>query len=201
MPINVNSVYEAVLDIANKEQRGYITPKEFNVFANHAQNEIFTSYFAKSNIHGQAPPNDSEYADPHDISQEKIEYFEVDVHAQELRVLSEEDDIKNIFALITPADFYKIQNVMVRYDTTQEDHKPDDNKKVKTTHFGLKNPKIGAFPDHNNEQLKSNYLKRHRPRENWSDMFSAGALSRWILWDKKTIKESIKAFKKRFNLK
>ena len=133
MPINVNSVYEAVLDIANKEQRGYITPKEFNVFANHAQNEIFTSYFAKSNIHGQAPPNDSEYADPHDISQEKIEYFEIDVHAQELRVLSEEDDIKNIFALITPADFYKIQNVMVRYDTTQEDHKPDDNKKVKTT--------------------------------------------------------------------
>jgi len=80
----------------------------------------------------------------------------------------------------------------------------DNNKKVKTTHFGLKNPKIGAFPDHNNEQLKSNYLKRHNPKvtnENWSDMFSAGALSRWILWDKKTIKESIKAFKKRFNLK
>ena len=25
----------------------------------------------------------------------------------------------------------------------------DNNKKIKTTHFGLKNPKIGAFPDHN----------------------------------------------------
>ena len=30
----------------------------------------------------------------------------------------------------------------------------DNNKKIKTTHFGLKNPKIGAFPDHNNEKLK-----------------------------------------------
>ena len=80
----------------------------------------------------------------------------------------------------------------------------DNNKKIKTTHFGLKNPKIGAFPDHNNEKLKTNYLKRHNPKvtnENWNDMFSAGALSRWILWNKKTIKESIEDFKHRFKLK
>ena len=80
----------------------------------------------------------------------------------------------------------------------------DNNKKIKTTHFGLKNPKIGAFPDHNNEKLKTNYLKRHNPKvtnENWNDMFSAGALSRWILWNKKTIKESIEDFKRRFKLK
>tara|TARA_R100001129_G_C5103858_1_gene185121 strand:+ start:198 stop:494 length:297 start_codon:yes stop_codon:yes gene_type:complete len=77
----------------------------------------------------------------------------------------------------------------------------DNNKKIRTTHFGLKNPKIGAFPDHNNEKLKTNYLKRHKPRENWSDMYSRGALSRWILWNKKTIKESIEDFKRRFKLK
>ena len=77
----------------------------------------------------------------------------------------------------------------------------DNNKKIKTTHFGLKNPKIGAFPDHNNEKLKTNYLKRHKPRENWNDYMTAGSLSRWILWNKKTIKESIEDFKRRFKLK
>ena len=80
----------------------------------------------------------------------------------------------------------------------------DNNKKIKTTHFGLKNPKIGAFPDHNNEKLKTYYLKRHNPKvtnENWNDYMTAGALSRWILWNKKTIKESIEDFKRRFKLK
>ena len=41
MAININRVYQTVLALANKEQRGYITPQEFNLFANHAQLEIF----------------------------------------------------------------------------------------------------------------------------------------------------------------
>ena len=34
MPINVDTVYQKVLTIANKEQRGYITPQEFNLYSN-----------------------------------------------------------------------------------------------------------------------------------------------------------------------
>jgi hypothetical protein len=45
MAINVNSVYQTVLLILNKEQRGYITPQEFNNIANQVQLEIFNSYF------------------------------------------------------------------------------------------------------------------------------------------------------------
>jgi hypothetical protein len=78
-----------------------------------------------------------------------------------------------------------------------------DGKKIKTTHFGLKNPKIGAFIDHNNLKLKNNYLKRHDPKvsnENWNEPMSAGALSRWILWNKKTFKSSFDDFVKRFKL-
>ena len=33
----VDRVYQRVLTLANKEQRGYITPQEFNLFANQAQ--------------------------------------------------------------------------------------------------------------------------------------------------------------------
>ena len=43
--VNIDTVYQKVLMIANKEQRGYITPQEFNLFADHAQMEIFEQYF------------------------------------------------------------------------------------------------------------------------------------------------------------
>ena len=49
MAINVNTVYTTVLYILNKEQRGYVTPTEFNSIADLVQREIFTSYFPGGN--------------------------------------------------------------------------------------------------------------------------------------------------------
>lgn len=48
--------------------------------------------------------------------------------------------------------------------------------------------------------VKSSYIRRHEKRENWNDPMTAGALSRWILWNKKTLNASIRDFKKRFKL-
>ena len=45
MEISVDTVYQRVLVLANKEQRGYITPQEFNLLANQAQQQIFEQYF------------------------------------------------------------------------------------------------------------------------------------------------------------
>ncbi|MAN64335.1 MAG: hypothetical protein CMI60_20575 [Parvibaculum sp.] len=45
MPVNVDSVYQTVQALANKEQRGYLTPQEFNLFANQAQQDMFEQYF------------------------------------------------------------------------------------------------------------------------------------------------------------
>lgn len=77
----------------------------------------------------------------------------------------------------------------------------DDGKKVKTTHFGLKNPVSGTYIDHNDLKKKINYLKRHKKNENWADFQSAGSLSRYVLWNKKTFKDSVNDYKKRFKLK
>jgi hypothetical protein len=49
MAVNVNTVYQTVLYIINKEQRGYITPAEFNSLAEQVQDEIFQSYFPDGN--------------------------------------------------------------------------------------------------------------------------------------------------------
>ena len=44
MAINVDTVYQTVQALANKEQRGYLTPQEFNLFAIQAQQDIFEQY-------------------------------------------------------------------------------------------------------------------------------------------------------------
>ena len=47
--VNINTVYTTILYILNKEQRGYITPLEFNSLAEQVQEEIFQSYFPDGN--------------------------------------------------------------------------------------------------------------------------------------------------------
>jgi hypothetical protein len=74
---NVDTVYQTVLALANKEQRGYITPQEFNLFARQAQMEIFEQYFydldqAKRSV----PSSSSEFTpDSIEIIEEKLSRF------------------------------------------------------------------------------------------------------------------------------
>ena len=75
MAISVDSVYQKVLALANKEQRGYITPQEFNLFADQAQMEIFEQYFYDTNQFKRVPGNDSEYHDMVDLIDEKLYPF------------------------------------------------------------------------------------------------------------------------------
>ena len=56
MAVNIDTVYQRVLALANKEQRGYITPQEFNLLANQAQQEIFEQYFYNLNQRGRIEP-------------------------------------------------------------------------------------------------------------------------------------------------
>ena len=74
--VYIDRVYQRVLSIANKEQRGYITPQEFNLYANQAQMDIFEQYFYDLNQFMRIPGNDTRYADQVDIIQEKIDHFE-----------------------------------------------------------------------------------------------------------------------------
>jgi len=79
-----------------------------------------------------------------------------------------------------------------------------DNGRQVTTHFGAsgymdytkyykQDPKLA-------KEKRASYLARHRENEDWNDVTSGGALSRWILWSEPTIEQSIKKFKKKFNL-
>lgn len=76
MSVNVDTVYQRVLAILNKEQRGYVTPQEFNLFANQAQLDLFEQYFYDINQFGRMHGNDTEYSDMLNILNEKINIFE-----------------------------------------------------------------------------------------------------------------------------
>ena len=73
------------------------------------------------------------------------------------------------------------------------------NGKTKTTHFGARG--MSDYTQHKDPKRQKNYLARHgKMGENWNNPTTAGALSRWILWGKPSLRESFNDFKKRFNL-
>jgi hypothetical protein len=106
--ISVDAVYQKVLAIANKEQRGYITPQEFNLFADHAQRDIFRQYFYDLDQVKRRPGND--YADIAALIEEKIARFEV--YDYPVSVVNTHGDI-NLDA-DTP-DLYKLTTVVAKW--------------------------------------------------------------------------------------
>ncbi len=74
--VSIDTVYQRVLTILNKEQRGYLPPLEFNLLANQAQMDLFEQYFYDINQFGRIPGNDTEYSDMLTLLNEKINIFE-----------------------------------------------------------------------------------------------------------------------------
>ena len=106
--VDIDKVYQKVLAIANKEQRGYITPQEFNLFADQAQMEVFEQYFYDLDQFKRAPASDG-YGSPADFIEQKIAPF-----IKYDKVVSSFNQWGDVnIATIFP-DFYKL--IMVRVD-------------------------------------------------------------------------------------
>ena len=75
MAINVNTVYKTVLLILNQQQRGYMTPDEFNKVADQVQLNIFEGYFEDLNQQYRLPQNDTEYANRVENLEQKLTVF------------------------------------------------------------------------------------------------------------------------------
>ena len=76
MAINVDTVYKTVLLILNQQQRGYMTPDEFNRVATQVQLEIFEGYLNDLNQQLRSPQNNSEYANRVENLEEDLQYFQ-----------------------------------------------------------------------------------------------------------------------------
>jgi len=76
MAINVDTVYKTVLLILNQQQRGYMTPDEFNKVATQVQLNIFERYEDDLNQMYRAPQNDTEYANRVKNIEENLQFFQ-----------------------------------------------------------------------------------------------------------------------------
>ena len=112
MAVSIDRVYQKVLAFANKEQGGYITPQEFNLFADQAQMEIFEQYFYDMNQWTRQHKNNHAYADMIKALEGKIDFFEHHASVDNITVLNKwgdvnlENDLPNL---------YKIGNVRIKY--------------------------------------------------------------------------------------
>ena len=77
------------------------------------------------------------------------------------------------------------------------------NGRIKKVHFGAKGyQNYGGVKSekHLSKERKRRYIQRHKSRENWKDPTTAGSLSRYILWNKSSFRESVASYKRKFHL-
>jgi hypothetical protein len=96
---------------------------------------------------------------------------------------------------------------MLRLKTIKKSHRPEKkfdavflrDGREKTISFGAAG--MSDYTKHKNVTRRARYLKRHSGMgENWSQPDTAGALSRWILWNKPTFAASLADFRRRFKV-
>jgi hypothetical protein len=80
-------------------------------------------------------------------------------------------------------------------DSNRKDKRLQAKFDDKTVHFGARGGE--TFVDHGSQAKKEAWIARHKARENWADMQTAGALAKHVLWNKKSIAESIKDLNRR----
>lgn len=105
--VSIDNVYKTVLNILNKENRGYIVPNEFNTLALQAQNEIFEGYFSSRNY---AVTNDSDYSDIRKNIEEKISGFENEETVVDGSFSNAEGNTTESYYAY-PSNFYRLSNV------------------------------------------------------------------------------------------
>ena len=90
--------------------------------------------------------------------------------------------------------------------------KNKDKKKIKVIHFGArgyrdytlitnKNSPYYIEDEDKQKKVRTLYINRHKKRENWDAPDNSGSLSRWVLWEKPNLQNSIDFYKKKFKLK
>ena len=131
----INQVRNTVLSIINKENRGYITPFEFNLFAKQAQLEIFEQY-----IYSYSPSIAKQNARLHGEGYSDIPKKIADVIDPVYKLSSL---THTGYAFTPPTDYYFVDKLI--YNTSVEVEKVSQNKVLKLTSSNLTAPTV-AYP-------------------------------------------------------
>tara|TARA_R100001463_G_scaffold82003_3_gene136533 strand:- start:875 stop:1609 length:735 start_codon:yes stop_codon:yes gene_type:complete len=182
MAVSIDTVYQRVLAFANKEQRGYITPQEFNLFAGQVQMEILEQYFYDVNQFKRILGNQTDYSDMINNLEEKISLFEVYDQSAAISSANGNVNLSNSFPML-----YRLGMVRVNYNSSSlkvaeqiqlnELNKYADSplaawskKRPVYTRYNLgQNDNIRIYPNPQNPQdtVSISYIKKPYP-PNWA---------------------------------
>lgn len=73
-----------------------------------------------------------------------------------------------------------------------------DDGRTKTVRFGTSSNFV--LNKSKTEKDRLAYIARHKVNENWNSPDNAGALSRFLLWETRSLQTNIRKFKSRFNV-
>jgi hypothetical protein len=166
MAVSVDTVYKTVLTILNKEQRGYMTPDEFNRIGTQVQLEIFESYFDDLNQQLRIQQSDTEYADRQKNIDNKIsifktvgnctfstDHFVVPTNLHKIGTVIYKDEI----------EVERVQKNDLIYINLSPLTKPTKNFPIysyENATVGGSNPKIYVYPKDINSDISVSYIRK-----------------------------------------
>ena len=115
MAVNVNDVYQTVLLILNKEQRGYMTPEEFNKIGSQVQLEIYNKTFEDYNQLLRQRQPDTGTADRIQDLENKLAPFRTSFNAVGVTTLA-----GRIYSRVSlPSNLYRLDKILIN-DTSNK---------------------------------------------------------------------------------
>jgi hypothetical protein len=108
MAVSINDVRETVLAICNKNNYGYISPDDFNLYAKQAQLEIFNEYMSKYNYYTNLENSHTSGSGLADLAESERENIDMFVTSE---VLTPVTISGTSYLFNAPDDWYHIINV------------------------------------------------------------------------------------------
>ena len=105
MAVGIDKVYQKVQALISKEQRGYLTPTEFNLFADQAQKNIFDQYFYDLHQFKRRPGSRKSKNDPIELIYEKLLDFRTTI------TIPSNPVILAPVLISDPSRFYSVDNI------------------------------------------------------------------------------------------
>lgn len=180
----INSVRNTVLAIINKQNFGYISPADFNLYSKQAQLDIFEDVFYRYNqwvsiINSRRQGNEkasSDYADVIKNIEEVIDTFSVYVDLN--------NDVDSVFDI--PSDYYLINKV---YYNNKEVERVSNGKIISLLSSNLTAPtvaypayihngsKLTVYPNTITDNVRAQYIRKPRdPKWTFSTLLAGEPL-------------------------
>jgi len=155
--VNINDVYQTVLVISNKDNRGYITPEEFNRLADQTQNEIFEAYFKRQAGYEDGFMLQSDFSDPVLNVSEKINTFYKNSDlTKTVNTFLYPNDLRSLGVVsVNGSDADKVSHSEVKYINLSPLTSPVATQPVYT----LESTGVRVYPDTITTGVNIDYLK------------------------------------------